>query len=64
MFQTFHIENLETFPKELEALLERQRKEIDSITQNSETNYDKVLKPLQDLDEELGLFFTPLSTLL
>lgn len=63
MFQTFHIENLETFPKELEALLERQRKEIDSITQNSETNYDKVLKPLQDLDEELGLFFTPLSHL-
>jgi len=26
-------------------------------------DYEKVLKPLQDLDEELGLFFTPLSHL-
>jgi len=63
MFQTFHIENLETFPQELESLLERQRKEIDTITQSSERSYEKVLKPLQDLDEELGLFFTPLSHL-
>jgi len=63
MFQTFHIENLETFPKALEKLLERQRKEIDGITKNSETSYHKVLKPLQDLDEELSLFFTPLSHL-
>ena len=63
MFQTFHIENLETFPKALEKLLDAQRKEIDTITQSDETSYDKVLKPLQDLDEELSLFFTPLSHL-
>jgi len=63
MFQTFHIENLETFPQDLESLLEKQRKEIDTITQDDETSYEKVLKPLQDLDEELGLFFTPLSHL-
>ena len=30
---------------------------------NDESSYEKVLKPLQDLDEELGLFFTPLSHL-
>ena len=63
MFQTFQIDNLEQFPHRLEALLDKQREEIKKITQSEETNYEKVLKPLQDLDEELGLFFTPLSHL-
>ncbi len=31
--------------------------------QTLRVSYEKVLKPLQDLDEELGLFFTPLSHL-
>ncbi len=63
MFQNFHIDNLENFPKELDTLLNKQRVIIDEITKSSDTDYDKVLKPLQDLDEELGLFFTPLSHL-
>ena len=63
MFQNFHIDNLENFPKELDTLLNAQRKVIDSITKSDDTSYEKVLKPLQDLDEELGLFFTPLSHL-
>jgi len=63
MFQTFQIDNLESFPKELDALLERQRKEIDTLTQQEEHTYQSLLKPLQDMDEELSLFFTPLSHL-
>ncbi len=63
MFQNFHIDNLEHFPKELDTLLNQQRTIIDKITKSDDTNYDTVLKPLQDLDEELGLFFTPLSHL-
>jgi oligopeptidase A len=63
MFKEFKIDNLETFPQELENLLNRQRTQIDEITKNHETSYEKVLKPLQDMDEELGLFFTPLSHL-
>jgi oligopeptidase A len=63
MFQNFQIDNLENFPKELDALLNQQRTIIDKITKSEETSYDKVLKPLQDLDEALGLFFTPLSHL-
>ena len=63
MFQNFHIDNLENFPKELDTLLNKQRVIIDEITKSPDTDYDKVLKPLQDLDEELGLFFTPLSHL-
>jgi oligopeptidase A len=63
MFQEFKINNLEQFPKDLDALLNKQREIINNITANAETSYEKVLKPLQDLDEELGLFFTPLSHL-
>ncbi len=63
MFQEFKIDKLETFPQSLETLLNQQREVIESITKSSETDYVKVLKPLQDLDEALGLFFTPLSHL-
>ena len=62
-FQEFKIENLEQFPKDLEKLLASQLDTIDTITKSDETSYVKVLKPLQDLDEELGNFFTPLSHL-
>lgn len=63
MFQTFHIKDLEKFPEELDILLNKQRSIIDTLTKSSEYCYNKILKPLQDLDEELGLFFTPLSHL-
>lgn len=63
MFQEFKIDNIEEFPKRLDELLNSQREIIDSITQSSDTSYESVLKPLQDLDDELELFFTPLSHL-
>jgi oligopeptidase A len=63
MFQAFKIDHLEHFPKDLEKLLDRQRTVIKNITESKDTEYVKVLKPMQDLDEELGLFFTPLSHL-
>ncbi|AKF24569.1 peptidase M3 [Sulfurovum lithotrophicum] len=63
MFKEFKIDHLDTFPQKLETLLDRQRAKIDEITKNSETSYEKILKPMQDMDEELGLFFTPLSHL-
>jgi len=63
MFQTFSIDNLPTFPKQLESLLNSQRETINSITNSDKQTYNDILKPLQDLDEELNLFFTPLSHL-
>ncbi|MEA3418178.1 MAG: M3 family metallopeptidase [Campylobacterota bacterium] len=63
MFQEFNTLQLETFPEALEQLLDRQREDIQKIVQSDETSYEKVLKPLQDLDDELSLFFTPLSHL-
>ncbi|HHS92651.1 MAG TPA: M3 family peptidase, partial [Campylobacterales bacterium] len=62
-FQEFKINNLEEFPKELEAMLASQLEQIDSITKSDALSYEEVMKPLQDLDEELGNFFTPLSHL-
>jgi len=62
-FQEFKIDNLEQFPKDLEALLASQLEKIDTITQSNDSSYELVMKPLQDLDEELGNFFTPLSHL-
>ena len=62
-FQEFKIDNLEQFPKDLEQLLERQLKSIDELTQSDDHDYKSLLKPMQDLDEELGNFFTPLAHL-
>ena len=62
-FQEFKIDNLEEFPKDLEQLLANQLETIDNITKSDDESYEGVLKPLQDLDEELGNFFTPLSHL-
>ncbi len=63
MFQPFQIDDLATFPKRLEALLNSQRKAIDAIVKSNADDYQSVLKPLQDMDEELECFFTPLSHL-
>ena len=63
MFQTFQADNLESFPDRLEQLLNQQRKTIKTITESAAAQYSDILKPLQDLDEELNLFFTPLAHL-
>ena len=62
-FQEFKIDNLEQFPKDLELLLAQQLETIDAITKSEKESYDEVLKPLQDLEEELGNFFSPLAHL-
>ncbi|MBU1669183.1 M3 family metallopeptidase [bacterium] len=62
-FQEFKIKDLEQFPKDLEKLLSNQLATIERITQSDDYSYEGVLKPLQDLDEALGNFFTPLSHL-
>ena len=63
MFKTFMIDNLATFPSSLEALIDTQRDKIKNITESEGYRYQDILKPLQDLDEELSLLFTPLSHL-
>ncbi len=62
-FQEFKIENLEQFPKDLEQMLDKHLNRIDSIAKSDDFTYAGVLKPMQDLDEELENFFTPLAHL-
>ena len=62
-FTEFKIDNLEQFPKDLEKLLAKQLETINEITNSDKISYKEVLKPMQDLDNELELFFTPLSHL-
>ncbi len=63
MFRPFTLPDLERFPDELEALLKRQKEQIDAIVRSDANDYENVVKPLEDLDEERELFFTPLSHL-
>jgi len=62
-FQEFKIDNLESFPKELEALLASQLEQIEALSRSQKRSYAEVIKPMQDLDEQLDNFFTPLSHL-
>ncbi len=62
-FTEFKLNDLKEFPKDLEKLLEKQLKTIEDISNSHKNSYKEVLKPLQDLDNELELFFTPLSNL-
>ena len=62
-FVEFRLDDLDNFPKELETLLERQLGDIENIVNSSNSSYMDILKPLQDLESELELFFTPLAHL-
>ena len=63
-FSEFKVDNLENFPQKLKELLDKQLKIIEDISKNdNKTTYNDILKPIQDLDNELELFFTPLSHL-
>jgi len=62
-FQTFKIDNLEQFPQTLEELLDHQLATIKELSQQDAPSYHTLLKPMQDLEEALENFFTPLSHL-
>jgi oligopeptidase A len=63
MFESFPVDLATDFPQRLEALLDQQRSAIHAIALLRSPSYENTLKPLQDLEEELNLFFTPLSHL-
>jgi oligopeptidase A len=63
MFATFKTPNYDNFPKELKIMLDTHQIKIDELISNPNPTYATLLKPMQDMDEELGLFFTPLSHL-
>jgi oligopeptidase A len=63
MFIEFKEPNYDTFIPELKDIIEKYNKKVDEIVENNSKSYNKTLKILEELDEELSLFFTPLSHL-
>ncbi len=62
MFIEFKVQNLKDFPKKLDTLLQKQTNQIKDIAQNA-TTYKESINKLDELNEELERFFTPLSHL-
>jgi len=63
MFQVFPDIPTTDYPKRLENLLSKHREIIQQITAHQTHTYDNTISRLQELDEELEVFFTPLSHL-
>ncbi|WP_373072944.1 M3 family metallopeptidase [Sulfurimonas sp.] len=55
--------NLDTFIDDLNKLLDLNNKKIDELLKQTNKTYASFVKPMQIMDEELELFFTPLSHL-
>ena len=49
------------FVKELTTMLDAHRKEIDHLIQKKEKTWENFMLPMEELDNELHLFFSPLS---
>ena len=63
MFNDFQTPNYNDFIKQLKTLIDNYNNTIEKLIINSSSEYDDIIKPMQELDEELSLLFTPLSHL-
>ncbi len=61
--EPFPAEGIRDFPKQLETLLARQRSTIHALAHAASPSYETILKPLQDMEEERHVLFTPLAHL-
>ncbi|SFV56244.1 Oligopeptidase A [hydrothermal vent metagenome] len=55
--------NLETFIKDLKELIEKNQKRVEELLSKKQKSFENFIKPLEEMEEELELFFTPLSHL-
>lgn len=55
--------NLETFIEQLKEIIEKNDRQIKELLKNEYKTYKNFVKPLEELEEHLNLFFTPLSHL-
>jgi oligopeptidase A len=53
--------NLDTFINDLQKIIKANNERVDMLLKLKEKNFTNFVKPMQLLDEELELFFTPLS---
>ncbi|MDX1296364.1 MAG: M3 family metallopeptidase, partial [Sulfurimonadaceae bacterium] len=61
-FLTFNVD-LDTFTKDLESMLDANRKKISELLKIESKSYQNFVKPFEMLDERLDQFFTPLAHL-
>ena len=59
----FFAVNPKNFASELSHLLDEQRKEIESLMRIEHKTWNNFMRPLDDLDDNLEQFFSPLSHL-
>ena len=55
--------NLDTFIDDLKNIIERNEAQVEALLEQKEKTYDNFVKPLEEMEESLELFFTPLSHL-
>ncbi len=55
--------NLETFIDELKAKITENEKRIEKLLELEQKSFENFVKPIEEMEEELELFFTPLSHL-
>ncbi|RUQ93672.1 M3 family metallopeptidase [Legionella septentrionalis] len=55
--------DIQTFPQRLETLLENNLKRIDHLLENKEYTWERLMQPLEDMDDALERFWAPLSHL-
>ncbi|MDD5359619.1 MAG: M3 family metallopeptidase [Sulfurovaceae bacterium] len=63
MFCEFKEPNYSIFISSLENIINKYNKEVERISSIKENEFTKTIKILEDIDEELNIFFTPLSHL-
>lgn len=63
MFNDFQTPNYDNFIKQLKTLINKYNNTIEKLVAGNSSEYDNIIKPMQELDEKLSLFFTPLSHL-
>jgi len=60
---TLNEKDLKDFPSKLEEILNRQKESIERLALSESKRYEDIIKPIEDMDEEREVFFTPLSHL-
>jgi len=63
VFKPFLIKNFETFSVELKKLLDNNLALIDDLIDSKSNTYDDIIRMIEDNEEKLHLFFTPLDHL-
>jgi oligopeptidase A len=65
MFTEFRLDEkeLEDFPDRFEKLLRRHKNIMEKLAAEESDEYDRIVKPMEELDEERSIVFTPLSHL-